>query len=142
MRQRVATFVLTTAALAAALMLPAPSAGQGQGKGKGGPKAPSGPVTHKPIPRTPDGKPDLSGVWQAGGVSINGEAGAPPPAQREAAPAPLVAGNPALSALARQAAQHYDRAITAQRAGDWTTYGSEMRLVGDLLRRMSEPGGR
>jgi hypothetical protein len=78
MRQRVATFVLTTAALAAALMLPAPSAGQGQGKGKGGPKAPSGPVTHKPIPRTPDGKPDLSGVWQAGGVSINGEAGAPP----------------------------------------------------------------
>lgn len=32
----------------------------------------------KPIPRTPDGKPDLTGTWQAGGVSINGEPGAPP----------------------------------------------------------------
>ncbi len=31
-----------------------------------------------PIPRTADGKPDMSGTWQAGGVSITGEAGAPP----------------------------------------------------------------
>src|SRR6516225_750752 len=30
------------------------------------------------VPRTSDGKPDLTGTWQAGGVSINGEAGAPP----------------------------------------------------------------
>jgi hypothetical protein len=35
-------------------------------------------VVHKPIPRTSDGKPDLSGTWQGGGVSINGEDGAPP----------------------------------------------------------------
>jgi hypothetical protein len=35
-------------------------------------------VAHKPIPRTPDGKPDLSGTWQGGGVSITGEDGAPP----------------------------------------------------------------
>ena len=32
----------------------------------------------KPIARTPDGKPNLAGTWQAGGVSITGEPGAPP----------------------------------------------------------------
>ena len=38
--------------------------------------------------------------------------------------------------LIRQAAEHYDRAIAAQRAGDWSTYGDEMRQVGDLLRQL------
>jgi hypothetical protein len=32
----------------------------------------------KPIPRAADGKPDLSGVWQALGVSLTGETPAPP----------------------------------------------------------------
>ncbi len=37
----------------------------------------------KPIPRLTDGKPDLSGIWQSGGVSLYGE----PTAQPAAAPA-------------------------------------------------------
>ena len=39
----------------------------------------------------------------------------------------------ALPALARQAQQHYSRAIEAQRQGDWAVYGDEIRLLGDVL---------
>jgi hypothetical protein len=51
--------------------------------------------TNKPIPRLANGKPDLSGVWQSGGVSLYGEPGlstkkfAPPvnpPPKRQAIP--------------------------------------------------------
>ena len=83
MKTRVAGLVASAAALAMALAIVAlPSAAQyendGKAKAKGGKKGPTGPVTHKPIPRTPDGKPDLTGTWQSGGVSITGEDGAPP----------------------------------------------------------------
>ena len=44
--------------------------------------------------------------------------------------------------LIRQAGQHYDRAISAQRAGDWATYGAEMEQVGALLRRLRAGGSR
>ncbi|MBI4501711.1 MAG: UPF0182 family protein [Gemmatimonadetes bacterium] len=59
---------------------------------------------------------------------------------REQAPAPApVAGAP-VAALAQQAVDHYDRAIAAQRIGDWATYGTEMRQVGELLKRIREEG--
>jgi uncharacterized membrane protein (UPF0182 family) len=40
--------------------------------------------------------------------------------------------------LVRQAAEHYDRAIAAQRVGDWGRYGEEIERVGELLRRLRE----
>jgi len=47
-----------------------------------------------------------------------------------------VAAGADLLTLARQAADHYDRAIAAQRVGDWATYGAEIARVGELLRRI------
>ena len=53
----------------------------------------------------------------------------PPPGT----PAPAAAGTRELAAEARA---HYDRAIAAQRAGDWAKYGEELRMLGDVLERM------
>ena len=58
-----------------------------------------------------------------------------PPAQTAGA-APAAAGNDALAAEART---HYDRAIAAQRAGDWAKYGEEIRALGGVLERMRRP---
>jgi uncharacterized protein len=38
--------------------------------------------------------------------------------------------------LAAAARSHYDRAIAAQRAGDWATYGEEIRALGMVLEQM------
>jgi uncharacterized protein len=41
--------------------------------------------------------------------------------------------------LLRQLQETYDRAIAAQRAGNWAQYGDEMNRLGDLLRRLRTP---
>lgn len=41
-----------------------------------------------------------------------------------------------VAALAAQAQSHYDRAISAQRAGDWATYGKEIDSLGAVLTRL------
>jgi uncharacterized membrane protein (UPF0182 family) len=38
--------------------------------------------------------------------------------------------------LARQALEHFERARAAQRADDWSTYGTEMRRLGEVLRQL------
>jgi uncharacterized membrane protein (UPF0182 family) len=59
------------------------------------------------------------------------------PAAPGAAPAaPAPAGESNLAAEARAA---YDRAIAAQKAGDWAKYGEEIRRLGEILQRMKQP---
>ena len=43
---------------------------------------------------------------------------------------------PELSALAVEARAHYDRAVQAQRQGDWAAYGDELRQLGQVLEKM------
>ncbi len=61
------------------------------------------------------------------------EPGAPPSAEP--------ATPPATAELARRARAHYERAIAAQRAGDWARYGEEIRRLGEVLEQMAEAGG-
>ena len=49
---------------------------------------------------------------------------------------PASSGLDPTGGLAAEARQHYDRAIEAQRAGDWAKYGEEIRLLGQVLERM------
>ena len=56
----------------------------------------------------------------------------------EAVPQPIPAG--AGKADMQSAAQHYNRAMEAIRAGDWTAFGAEMKALGDELSKASNPG--
>jgi uncharacterized membrane protein (UPF0182 family) len=46
------------------------------------------------------------------------------------------AGGDSLAAMAARARAHYERAVAAQRSGDWATYGAELTLLGQTLERM------
>jgi uncharacterized membrane protein (UPF0182 family) len=46
-------------------------------------------------------------------------------------------GDP-LAGLAEQARGYYDRALDAQRNGDWAEYGEQLRLLGDVLAKMRQ----
>ena len=60
--------------------------------------------------------------------------GGDPDERTAATPRPPVAAPS--NALAAEARQIYDRAIEAQRAGDWARYGDELRRLGEVLARM------
>ncbi|MYI74786.1 MAG: UPF0182 family protein, partial [Acidobacteria bacterium] len=68
-------------------------------------------------------------------ADAGGAADAPAVADLAAAPAPQLPST-AIPALARQAQEHYSRAIEAQRQGDWAAYGDEIRQLGDILARL------
>ncbi len=78
---------------------------------------------------------DVPGPGQA--ISEN----APPPAAAGAAPPPVPGGTPpALSeqmrTLTAEARDHYQRALDAQRQGNWALYGDEIKRLGEVLERM------
>lgn len=59
--------------------------------------------------------------------SVTGLVQTPPPAAPQA---------PVSSALIARARQHYDRALAAQRSGDWASYGREIQSLGEVLRQI------
>jgi hypothetical protein len=67
----------------------------------------------------------------------------PPDAELAAgdAAAPAMAplsGDETVEALAELARQHFERAIAAQRNGEWARYGEEIAQVGAALERMTK----
>ena len=62
------------------------------------------------------------------------------PATTTPPPATGSTGAKDTAALIREAGDHYDRAQTAQRAGDWATYGAENKALGAILQRLRDGG--
>jgi len=57
-----------------------------------------------------------------------------------APPVPPVAGDAsAWDRMASDARDTYQRALDAQRAGDWAKYGEEIKRLGELLERLRQP---
>ncbi|HKZ74531.1 MAG TPA: UPF0182 family protein, partial [Steroidobacteraceae bacterium] len=83
--------------------------------------------------------PGLQGRRPAEQPRPGAAAPAPTPAPGGAATPGPPAGPAAVLSLAAQARQHYERALEAQRAGDWARYGEEINRLGEVLQRMSAP---
>jgi uncharacterized membrane protein (UPF0182 family) len=81
----------------------------------------------------------FGGTAAVPGADLSLTRGQVPSGAESAQPAstPATGGTAApLTGLAADARAHYDRAIEAQRAGDWTKYGEELRLLGEVLEQM------
>ncbi len=83
----------------------------------------------------------LSRLFGTGGID-RVDPVAVPVAVSAAAAAPEAGGeqmpSAASASLIREAREHYQEALAAQRAGDWARYGEELRQLGDLLAELSE----
>jgi len=67
------------------------------------------------------------------------------PASRKPEPStttPTAGGTPTMSPpwerLAQDANETYQRAIAAQKAGDWAKYGEEIKRLGEILERLKQ----
>ena len=91
----------------------------------------------------------MDGTFEGALARLFGGEAIPPPVQvagAPAAPATEAAGevtaapNAATADLIARARQHYDRAIEAQRAGNWAVYGTEIERLGAVLRQLGTAG--
>jgi uncharacterized membrane protein (UPF0182 family) len=77
-----------------------------------------------------------------GGSSAPSPPGLPPsgtPPSLTQTPAPATqAPAPSTSPLSQQALDHYRRALDAQRQGNWSAYGEEIKRVGEILQELSK----
>jgi uncharacterized membrane protein (UPF0182 family) len=76
--------------------------------------------------------------------AATGESGSAPapsgaPTTRTAPAAPEAPRAPGAPDLIAEAQATYERALAAQRAGDWARYGEEIKRLGELLGRMKQP---
>jgi len=62
----------------------------------------------------------------------------PPASETKPGEPPAAPQAPATANLADQAKQHYDRALQAQREGDWARYGEEIKRLGAVIDQMSK----
>jgi uncharacterized membrane protein (UPF0182 family) len=76
----------------------------------------------------------------AAAVAARPEGGAVSPATPTSAAAQLEPSGPAggadRKALAAEALAHYERALAAQREGNWALYGEEIRKLGEVLKKL------
>jgi uncharacterized membrane protein (UPF0182 family) len=70
-----------------------------------------------------------------GDVPRTADSVAAPAVDSAAAPAVAPAA-PSNAELIAEAKSHYDRAVAAQRAGDWAAYGREIQNLGEVLKRL------
>ncbi len=74
-----------------------------------------------------------------GGVALAAPAPGAAAAPADGTPAPPAASAAAaeeIRTLTREARDHYQRALDAQRQGNWALYGEEIKRLGDVLQRM------
>jgi len=76
----------------------------------------------------------LERIFPRGARPAPPSAGASPAARPEQPP--VESGTPDIAALAAQARDHYQRALQAQRDGNWALYGEEISKLGEVLARM------
>jgi uncharacterized membrane protein (UPF0182 family) len=70
-------------------------------------------------------------------TDVSAPAAAAPTGDAGAAPrGPAGAAGPEFEALAAEAREHYERAVAAQREGNWAAYGEEIKKLGEVLERM------